>query len=174
MLRKYSQLILPLSFLVATGALVGSMVLSSVYNLVPCELCWYQRILMFPIPIILGAAILRRDSRVYWYVLPLSILGAVAAFYQSLLQWGVVGESSLTCSGLVSCAEVQVEFFGFMTIPFGAMVTFLTITGLMIAQMKYGKKINADFKQQLELLIRLIAVVLVALLVFMIVKNVVS
>lgn len=174
MLEKYNQYILPISFMFAIGALISSMVLSEIYNLVPCELCWYQRVLMFPIPLLLGIAILRRDYRVYWYVLPLSALGIVVSFYQSLLQWGVIGESSLTCNDLVPCGEAQVEFFGFATIPFGAFLVFTTITGLMFAQMKYGKKITASFKHQLELLMRLIAISLVALLLFMIIRMIVS
>lgn len=174
MIEKYNQYILPLAFLFAAGALAASMVLSSVYSLVPCELCWYQRILMFPIPILLGIALLRRDYRVYWYVLPLSITGAIVAFYQSLLQWDIVGESSLTCNGLVSCGDAQVEFLGFLTIPFGAFLVFSGISALMIAQMKYGKTIKAEFKAQLELLLRLIAIIFVSLLVFFIIRTIVS
>lgn len=144
------------------------------YNLIPCELCWYQRVLMFPIPLLLGIAILRRDYRFYWYVLPLSITGIIISFYQSLLQWDIIGESSLTCNDLVPCGEAQVELFGFATIPFGAFLFFSAITALMVAQMKYGKKITATFKQQLELLLKLIAVTLVALLIFVLIREIVS
>ena len=169
---KYNQYILPLAFLTAISATVASFLLSSMYNLVPCELCWYQRVLMFPIPFLLAVAILRRDYRVYWYVLPLSITGIIISFYQSLLQWDVIGESSLTCNDLVPCGEAQVEFFGFATIPFGAFIFFSVITILMIAQLKYGKKITADFKQQLELLLGLIAATIVALLFFVVIRSV--
>ncbi len=169
---KYNQYILPLAFLVAILAAMASFLLSAMYNLVPCELCWYQRVLMFPIPLLLGIAILRRDYRVYWYVMPLSITGIIISFYQSLLQWGVMGESSLTCNDLVPCGEAQVEFFGFATIPFGAFVFFSVITALMIAQLKYGKKIMVSFKQQLELLLGLIAATIVTLLAFTIIRSV--
>jgi len=162
------------TFVVVASAFIVSMVLSSVYNLVPCELCWYQRVLLFPLPLILGTALLRRDNRVYWYVLPLSITGSIIALYQSLLQWGFIGESSIVCNGLVSCAEEQINLPGFITIPFGAFLIFMTITGLMILQLRYGKKIKADFKHQLELLMRLVAAMLVALLTFVIMKNIIS
>jgi len=89
-----------------------------------------------------------------------------------LLQWDVIGESSLTCNDLVPCGEAQVEFFGFATIPFGAFIFFSVITILMIAQLKYGKKITADFKQQLELLLGLIAATIVALLFFVVIRSV--
>lgn len=172
--KEHNQLILSLAFLLAAGATVASMILSSVYDLIPCQLCWYQRIAMFPLGIILGAAILKRDYRVYWYVLPLSLVGAIIALYQSLLQWGIVGESSLTCNGLVSCADAEVKLLGFLTIPFGAFLMFSALSVLMAAQARYGKKINSDFKQQLELLMRLLAVVLVAVLAFLLVRKIVS
>lgn len=174
MLEKYNQHILPLAFLLTAGALVASMVLSSVYNLVPCELCWYQRMLMLPIPLILGVALLKRDYSAYWYVLPFSILGMVVAFYQLLLQWGVVGESNLICDGTIPCGEAQIELLGFMTIPLGAFLTFAGITALMVAQAKYGKAIKTDFNHQLELLLKLVAVVLVSLLAFLLIKQFVS
>lgn len=174
MLEKYNQYILSLAFLFAAGALAASMVLSSVYSLIPCELCWYQRILMFPIPLLIAVAMLRRDILVYWYVLPLSVAGMVVAFYQSLLQWGIVGESSLTCNGVVACGDAQVEFLGFLTIPFGAFLVFTGITALMVAQMKYGKKIKAEFKVQLELLLRLIAIVLISLVIFFVIRRIAS
>jgi len=129
---------------------------------------------MFPIPLLLGAALLRRDHLVYWYVLPLSVGGMVVAFYQSLLQWDIVGESSLTCNGIVACGNAQVEFLGFLTIPFGAFLVFTGITALMVAQMKYGKKIKAGFKVQLELLLRLVAIVLVSLVIFFVIRKLVS
>lgn len=171
MLKKYNQYILPLSFLVAGGAFIGSMMLSSLYQLAPCELCWYQRIAMFPIPILIGAALLRRDNKVYWYVLPLSVTGMLISLFQTLLQWGIVGESVLSCGGLVSCAEKQVELLGFITIPLGSFLVFSTITALMFAQMKHGGKITSDFKQQVELLARLTAALLVALLIFIVAKR---
>lgn len=127
---------------------------------------------MFPIPLILGIALLRRDYRVYWYILPLSVTGIIISFYQSLLQWNLIGESSLTCNDLVPCGEAQVELFGFATIPFGAFLFFSVVTALMVAQLKHGKKITTDFKQQLELLVGLVAATIVSLLVFVIIRSV--
>ncbi len=129
---------------------------------------------MFPIPILLGAALLRRDHLVYWYVLPLSVMGMIVAFYQLLLQWGIIGEANLTCGGMVSCGEAQVEFLGFITIPFGSFLVFSGITALMVAQVKHGKAIKANLKEQLELLLRLVAIVLVSLLIFFFIKRIVS
>ncbi len=129
---------------------------------------------MFPIPLLLAVAMLRRDHLVHWYVLPLSISGMVVAFYQSLLQWEVIGETSLTCNGVVACGDAQINFLGFLTIPFGAFLVFSGITVLMVAQSRYGKKIKADFKTQLELLLRLVAIILVSLVVFFVIRKIVS
>jgi disulfide bond formation protein DsbB len=172
-LKQYSQWILPLGFLMALGATVASMFLSSVFDLVPCQLCWYQRVIMFPIPLILGVAILRRDHLVHLYALPFTVLGAIVALYHSLLQWGVVGESSLTCNGTISCADAEVELLGFLTIPFGAFLIFVGLTIVMWLQGVYGNKITSDFKKQLELLFRLLAVVLLASIAFLVVRRIV-
>lgn len=128
---------------------------------------------MFPIPLILGAAILRRDHLVHWYVLPLTVIGAIIALYHSLLQWGVIGESSLTCNGTISCADAEVKLLGFLTIPFGALLMFVGLTVILWLQRIYGKKISSDFKQQLELLLRLTAAVLVASIIFLVVRRII-
>lgn len=172
-LNQYSQWILPLAFLMALGATVASMLLSSVYDLTPCQLCWYQRVVMFPLPLILGVAILRRDHLVHWYALPFTVVGAIIALYHSLLQWGVIGESSLTCNGTISCADAEVELLGFLTIPFGAFLMFTGLTVVLWLQRVYGRKISGDFKQQLELLLRLLAIVLVASVIFLVVRRIV-
>lgn len=171
--KKYSQWILPLAFLMAAGATVASMFLSSVYDLIPCQLCWYQRMAMFPIPIVLGVAIIKRDHLVHWYALPFAITGAVISLYHSLLQWGVIGESSLTCDGTISCADAEVKLLGFLTVPFGAFLMFSGITIVLWLQKIYGKKITSDFKHQLEILLRLIAIVLVASVAFLVVRRIV-
>lgn len=172
-IKDNNEWILPLAFLIALGATVASIFLSSIYDLIPCQLCWYQRILMFPLPLILGVGILRRDYLVYWYALPFTIIGAVIALYHSLLQWGVIGESSLTCNGTISCADAEVELLGFLTIPFGAFLMFSGLSLVLWLQGVYGKKIDKDFKSQLELLMRLIALVLIASVVFLVVRRLV-
>lgn len=128
-----------LGWLVALGASFGSMALSEVFDLVPCALCWYQRVMMFPLAFILGVGVYRKDNNAAYYVLPISIVGALLAFYHSLLQWGIIKEVVKTCSIDSSCAEPQINWFGFITIPFMALVTFLVITGLMFIQVRRNK-----------------------------------
>lgn len=129
-----------LTWLVALGATFGSMVLSEVMDLVPCALCWYQRIFMFPLAFILGVGVYRKDNNAAYYVLPLSIAGSLIAFYHSLLQWGIIKEAVTTCSIDSSCAVPQINWLGFITIPFMSLMSFLVITGLMVMQVRRIRK----------------------------------
>jgi len=116
----------------STLSVFGSLYFSEIMNLAPCKLCWWQRIFMYPIAVIMSVAILKKDKKAFMYVLPLSILGSLLAFYHTLLQAGVIKETLISCTidGSVSCANKQINWFGFMTIPFMSMVAFLGITAL--------------------------------------------
>jgi len=110
--------------LVAAVATTGSLWFSLGLGLVPCELCWYQRILMYPLVVILGVAALEGRARVWRTALPLSLLGGGLAAYHSVLQ--VTGTS---CSLGGACAAVQWEapVVGF-TIPNLSLLGFLFVT----------------------------------------------
>lgn len=131
-----------LAFLLATSATLASYVLSEVIEFVPCTFCWYQRILMFPLPLILGAAVLRRDKLAYFYVLPLSVIGMAVSGYHSLLQWGVISEGEVSSCSLIgpSCGEPEILWLGFLTIPFGAFLTFTGISSLMYLSARRQEK----------------------------------
>ncbi len=120
------------AFAIATGSVLASLLLSQAAGLYPCTLCWWQRIFMFPLPFILGAAVLRRDKFSFLYVLPLSLVGTGIAAYHSLLQWGIIVEKTSACSLYgPSCAKPEIMLLGFLTIPFGAFLSFSAITILM-------------------------------------------
>lgn len=110
-------------WLLAIGGTAGSLIMSQVLDLIPCELCWYQRILMFPLPIIVGIALYKKDKIMPYYVVVLSGIGAVIAAYHWAGQ--MFFAESLSCNAGASCAEILFEVLGFMTIPFGAMLVFL-------------------------------------------------
>ena len=123
---KYTDYII---WFIGTGAFLGSLVLSEVVKFQPCLLCWWQRIFMYPIAFIMTVAILRRDKNAFYYVLPLSVIGMIIGFYHSLLQWGVIKETVIDCSAAanVSCTDAQINWFGFITIPFMSFVSFAVI-----------------------------------------------
>src|SRR3989344_2205882 len=119
LVKKYA---LYIAFLQAWIATLGSIYFSEIKHLTPCVLCWYQRILMFPIAVILAVAIIRKDKNVAYYVLPLSILGALVGFYQYLLQMTPLARiNPISCSTENPCSAIDAIYFGFITIPFLSM-----------------------------------------------------
>ncbi len=121
-----------LAWVQATVATLGSLYFSQVMGLVPCVLCWYQRIAMYPLVIILGVGILLREARIRLYALPLSLIGLAIAIYHNLLYYGVLPESIAPCTTGVSCTTRQIEWLGFVTIPLLALVAFAVISVCLI------------------------------------------
>lgn len=115
--------------LIATS---GSLYFSEIKHFTPCLLCWYQRIFMYPLVIIIAVGLLRKDKKLYQYVLPMSILGGIVAFYQVLLQKGILPEAVAPCSIAASCAVKYTGYFGFITIPVMSLAAFVLITVCML------------------------------------------
>jgi disulfide bond formation protein DsbB/mono/diheme cytochrome c family protein len=109
-------------------ATVGSLFFSEVMGFIPCILCWYQRILMYPLVIVLGVGILLRDQRVRYYVLPLSVLGIGIGLYHNLLYYGAIPEGLHICTSGVPCETRWIEWLGFVGIPFLSFTAFTVIT----------------------------------------------
>jgi disulfide bond formation protein DsbB len=117
---------------VAAVATAGSLWLSLGLGLVPCRLCWYQRVLMYPLVVVLGVAALEDRPGVWRTALPLAALGTGVAAYHSLLQ--VAAVSGSTCSVAVGCASVQLALAGgLVTIPRLSLVAFLLVTAGLVA-----------------------------------------
>lgn len=114
----------------ALAATAGSLYFSEVRDYPPCELCWYQRILMYPLTVIIAVGIARRDSGLYWTVLPLSFAGLAAATYHNLLQQGVIAESFTSCQIGIPCEAKLIEWLGFITIPMMSLTAFFVISVL--------------------------------------------
>lgn len=115
--------------------------LSGILHFTPCELCWYQRIAMYPLVPIIYAGIIKKDTtNLPIYVLPLAILGAVLALYQTLMQWGVISEKVIQCTGGTSCTTKYINWFGFIDIPFLSFLAFGSIIVLMLIFIKGNNK----------------------------------
>lgn len=121
------------ALVVATVATGGSLYFSLGMGLIPCDLCWYQRILMYPLVPFLAVGILRGDS-LSAYVLPLSVGGFAVATYHNYLQMAPV---TGTCSSEVPCHVVQYAFHGF-TIPQMSLTAFGIITALFFLSLFAG------------------------------------
>lgn len=123
-----SNLYLYFAWFVSLVATLGSLYFSEIRLFLPCELCWYQRIAMYPLPIILGIAAYSNDTKISKYVLPLSMVGGTIAFYHYLLE-KVPGLASVKpCSQGIPCDVAWINWFGFITIPFLSLVAFILIT----------------------------------------------
>lgn len=131
------------AFTVALLATIGSLAMSEAFGLVPCVLCWYQRICMYPLVIIIGVGIARRDRSWPLTVLLLACIGWLIALYHSLLQWNVIPERLAPCVEGVSCITKQVNVLGFVTIPFMSLVAFsiiIALSALYLRGVSYDKR----------------------------------
>ena len=134
--------ILELLFWGVMSAVVGSLVYSNIIGFPPCDLCWYQRIFMYPQAIILFVAMRRKDKGIIDYLVPLSILGAVVSLYQSFVQWGF-GGSLFACTAVGSaCAKVFVLEYSYITIPFMSFTVFAYIIALKYIYYRHNKKLS--------------------------------
>ena len=99
----------------------------------PCVLCWYQRIFLFPLVIVLARGLFPLDRAVVRYALPLAALGWLVAGYHNLVYAGIVPESLQPCTQGVSCTEEYIELFGFLSIPMLSWLGFTVLTGILLA-----------------------------------------
>lgn len=106
----------------------------------PCVLCWYQRILLFPIVLISLTAILLKDKQFYRYLWSFSVLGILVALFHNLLYWGIIPESAVPCKNGVSCTVDYLELFGFISIPLMSLAAFVLIFLILLAYKKYENK----------------------------------
>ena len=118
-------------FAVALVATAGSLYFSEVAHFVPCKLCWFQRIAMYPL-VLLALPAIRSDQRAAWYFLPLPLVGLAVAGWHILIERGVVEEtSSCVISAPGGCATRWIEEFGYVTIPTLAATGFALIAAVL-------------------------------------------
>jgi disulfide bond formation protein DsbB len=119
------------AFLVAATATLGSLFFSEVMQLPPCSLCWFQRIFMFPLPLVLLVGLLPYDPRVGRYALPLALGGLGIAVWHTLLYVGVLPETAAPCRQGVPCARPTFALFGVLSIPVLSLLAFTLLTVLL-------------------------------------------
>ena len=130
-----------LALAIALVSLMGSLMLSGILHFDPCELCWYQRIAMYPLVPIIYAGIIKKDTKnLPAYVLPLAIIGAALALYQTLMQWGIISEKIIQCTGGASCTTKYLNWLGFIDISFLSFLAFGSIIILMLIFIKGNNK----------------------------------
>jgi disulfide bond formation protein DsbB len=128
-----SWTLLFLCWLVAAAAVLGSLFFSEVMDFPPCTLCWYQRIFLFPLLVLFTVGLFPFDRAVVKFSLPLAVLGWLTALYHNLLYAGIIPERLQPCRQGVSCTQVQLELFGFLSIPLLSLAAFtLLVAGLVV------------------------------------------
>ncbi|MEX2470874.1 MAG: disulfide bond formation protein B [Gemmatimonadota bacterium] len=128
------------AWLIATASTLGALFFGEVMKLPPCSLCWYQRIFMFPMALVLPFGLLPFDGKVVRSVLPLAGIGLLLAAVHVLIVEGVIPERLVPCRQGVLCSETVIEFFGFVTIPLLSFSAFAIITVLLtVASLRSSK-----------------------------------
>lgn len=126
--RAYNILI---AWTVALLGTLGSLVAEYGFGLTPCMLCWYQRIFLYPLVVILSVAMYREDRTVKVYAGPLSVIGSAFALYHYLEQKVPALKDAIRCTTGVPCSGHYINWLGFITIPLLSLVAFLLITLLL-------------------------------------------
>jgi disulfide bond formation protein DsbB len=128
-----------LGWLVALAATTGSLIYSEWADFVPCRLCWFQRIAMYPMSIVLLVGAIRRDLAAKLYALPLALIGLAISSWHYLVQVFPHLEGN-ACDPLNPCSARYVEVFGFISIPFMAGAGFTLIAVLLLLYVKAPKR----------------------------------
>lgn len=126
-----------LAWLMALVATLGSLYFSEVAHYEPCKFCWFQRIGMYPMALILGIAAFRKDTSIYRYAIPMTVIGGTISIYHYLIQH-FPDLSAGSCSATAPCTAAWVWKFGFVSIPFMALACFAAIAALLLISRAYS------------------------------------
>jgi hypothetical protein len=127
---RVSEVAIPMAFAVGLTATLGSLYYSEVANFPPCELCWFQRIAMYPMPVLLAVAWRWGDAHVRRYVIPVALIGAAISIYHYQLE-RFPDQGGFSCAVDNPCTLVWVWMFHFISIPFMALSGFALIAWLV-------------------------------------------
>ncbi|MBX3298788.1 MAG: disulfide bond formation protein B [Acidobacteria bacterium] len=127
---RYGWLIVA-AWAIALAGTVGSLFFSEVMGYPPCSLCWYQRIALYPIVIVLAVGVSLGDRRSALYALPLAAVGFGVAVYHNMLYYGIIPAELQPCTEGTPCTAVQLELLGFITIPLMSLASFAFITAAL-------------------------------------------
>ncbi|MEK9177298.1 MAG: disulfide bond formation protein B [Patescibacteria group bacterium] len=128
---------LPFSLLVVLVGIVVSLVYSDYFGIEACWLCWYQRVFLYPQVVLFAVALWKKDTRVAYYSIALSVFGAAVALYQHYLQMGGTGVLPCPASG-GDCAQRFIFEYGHITFPWIALTTFALLIVLMLYVRRSG------------------------------------
>ena len=131
------------AFMVSLISTFGSLFFSEIMNFVPCSLCWYQRIFMYPLVFLFLINLLFPDDKIFKYAFPLVVFGMSISIYHNLLMFGIIPENLSPCVQGIPCSTVYINWLGFITIP---LLSFFSYTIILILLVKIKKGNNLDAK----------------------------
>ena len=129
--ERFTRFALVAAWVPAFLAMLGSLYFSEIAHYTPCTLCWYQRIAMYPLVLLLGIAAWRRDLGIRLYAIPLATIGAVIAAYHYVLEWFPEIDAG-ACTVGIPCTQVWFRQFGFVSLPLLALIAFLLVIALLL------------------------------------------
>ena len=127
-----------LGWTISIIATFGSLYFSEIRQFIPCELCWYQRIIMYPLTILLGVSYVRKDWSMSLYASILAGIGMVLSTFHFSMQKLPLLQDADFCRG-IACSHAYINWFGFVTIPFLALVAFLLIFSINLVVWRQTK-----------------------------------
>lgn len=119
-----------LAFLVSLTATLGSLYYSEIAGFPPCDLCWFQRIFMYPQTLILGLALWKKENYIIDYSLSMVIVGFLISLYHNYIYY--TAQTSTFCSIITPCTQKYILGFGYISIPLMALVAFIMMALLII------------------------------------------
>lgn len=133
MKTKIQILLIYLQLTISIAALFGSLFFSEVMKFPPCDLCWYQRILLYPVALIVMTGLFWESKEINRYVMPFAWLGLAVAIYHNLVYYKII-QIIVPCSETAPCTAQQLNYLGFITIPLLSLVAFifLVISNLIV------------------------------------------
>lgn len=129
--RRLAPMVLTGAWAVALLATAGSLYFSEVAHFTPCTLCWYQRIAMYPMVVLLGIAAVQRDMGIRVYAIPLAAIGGFISAYHYLLEWFPEIDTG-ACTVGIPCTAVWFREFGFVSMPLLALIAFALVIALLL------------------------------------------
>ena len=139
LIQKY---VITAIYLQVWAGTLGSLYFSQIMNLPPCSLCIIQQGLMYPLVLIMGIGLWKRDRWLPYYVLPFSIVGLIVSGYHNLLVWHIAPADLIVCSVQLPCTIQEFALLGFITIPLLSFFAFLIITVGMVIYTKLTLKLR--------------------------------
>ena len=127
------------AFLISLISTLGSLFFSEIMNFIPCSLCWYQRIFMYPLVFLFSINLLLPDDKIFKYAFPLAFIGWLISIYHNLLMFKIIPEKLSPCIQGVPCSVDYINWLGFITIHLLSFFAYTSILVLLIALKKESK-----------------------------------